>query len=178
MAPEPDPFDPYDPDLLRVPIDPAADPSAVPPAPPSRPPRHRGGEKFLKGPVPFAWLAMASRLPGKALAVGVVLWQSAGYRRCRTVRLNQSRVDEMDIPRRTTQRAVQALEHAGLVAVARVPGRALSVTLLDVPAATKLGGGKTEAGCPVPRSPIDVHPGGRPDDPTARPDADPDRTGT
>ena len=34
--------------------------------------------KFLKGPIPLYWLIAASKLPGKALAVGVVIWFRAG----------------------------------------------------------------------------------------------------
>jgi hypothetical protein len=41
-------------------------------------PRHRPGEKFLRGPIPWKWLIRAGRLPGKALQVGLLLWQAAG----------------------------------------------------------------------------------------------------
>jgi hypothetical protein len=32
-----------------------------------RPPRHRRGERFLKGPIPWPWISAAAALPGKAL---------------------------------------------------------------------------------------------------------------
>jgi hypothetical protein len=45
---------------------------------------HRRGE-FLRGPVPMAWLLSASRLPGKALVVGVWLWFRAGIEKSTTI---------------------------------------------------------------------------------------------
>ena len=44
-------------------------------------PRHRRGERFLMGPIPWMWLQIAARQPGKALHVGMVLWQLAGMKR-------------------------------------------------------------------------------------------------
>jgi hypothetical protein len=38
----------------------------------------KGCERFLKGPVPLAWLQAAARLPGRSLHVGMVLWYVAG----------------------------------------------------------------------------------------------------
>jgi hypothetical protein len=46
--------------------------------------RHRQGEKFLKGPIPWPWLERAFLLPGKALHVALLLWREAGCRRCRS----------------------------------------------------------------------------------------------
>ena len=64
------------------------DPARLTPAPTvissgreKRPPRHKPGEKFLKGPVPWQWVEAASRLPGKALAVGLAAWREAGCRK-------------------------------------------------------------------------------------------------
>ena len=36
-----------------------------------RPPRHRSGDPFIKGPIPYAWIASASRLPGSGLHVAM-----------------------------------------------------------------------------------------------------------
>ena len=116
--------DPFDPTRLE----PA--PAHLPTARPKRLPRHRPGEKFLKGPVPWRWLEQAGRLPGKALAVGLAAWQQAGCRRTRTVPLNLS---GLTVPRRTAQRGLEALECAGLVSVAHRKGRPPLVTLRDAP---------------------------------------------
>lgn len=99
-------------------------------AKPPRPPRHRPGEPFLKGPIPWAWIEAAAGLPGRALAVGLFLWHQAGCRRVRTVRLNLSRLPG-GISRQAGRRGLESLERAGLVQIDRAPGRAPTVTLLD-----------------------------------------------
>ena len=40
--------------------------------------RPRDPDRFLKGPVPWPWLMQAMALPGKALAVGLMLWLEHG----------------------------------------------------------------------------------------------------
>jgi len=52
--------DAFDPEALRV-AD--ADVSEASRRPPKRPPRHRRGEKFIKGPIPWDWV----RLPPSKL---------------------------------------------------------------------------------------------------------------
>ena len=112
------------------------DPSRLVPAPDipagreKRPPRHKPGEKFLKGPIPWRWVEVAASLRGKALAVGLVVWREAGCRNERSVPLNLS---SLGLPRRTAQRALQALEAAGLVVVEHRKGRPARVTLCDSP---------------------------------------------
>jgi hypothetical protein len=101
--------------------------------PPRRPPRHRPGEKFLKGPIPWRWVEAAAVLPGKALAVGLAVWREAGCAKARTVTVTLARLSRPGWSADTTRRAVQALERAGLVAVERLPGHALRVTLTEPP---------------------------------------------
>jgi hypothetical protein len=93
-------------------------------------PRKR--EWFLRGPVPWGWLVRAMALPGRALAVGLILWREWGCTRERAVYFSLHRAARDGIPRTTARRAIRALEGAGLVSVARKPGRGLEVTLLDV----------------------------------------------
>jgi hypothetical protein len=102
---------------------------------PKKPPRPRPGGKFLKGPVPWNWLARALRLPGKALAVGVLLWWEAGCANRATVRFHQGLRRELGLGchEDTVRRGLRALEAAGLVRVGRPSGRCLEVTLLDAP---------------------------------------------
>ncbi len=114
--------DPFDPARLERP------PSTIPTGRAARPPRHCPGERFLKGPIPWAWLEVAARLPGKALVVALVVWREAGCRNARTVPLNLS---SLGIPRRTAQRAVRSLATAGLVSVEPRAGRPPLVTLLS-----------------------------------------------
>jgi hypothetical protein len=101
---------------------------------PSKLPRHRPGEAFLKGPIPMAWLALAARLPGRALHTGLVLWYWAGITKRRVVAPSLSRAErEFGVSRTALARGLAALEHADLVSVDRRAGRKPVVTLLDAP---------------------------------------------
>src|SRR5262245_50986483 len=53
-------------------------------------PGPKPGEPFLRGPIPLWWLDKAGRLPGRVLHVAILLWQEAGCRKCRKVRVNLS----------------------------------------------------------------------------------------
>jgi hypothetical protein len=72
-------------------------------------------------------------LPGKALAVGLILWLQRGITGRCTVLFCLARATAEGIPTTTARRAARELERAGLVAIHRKPGRGLEVTILDVP---------------------------------------------
>lgn len=93
------------------------------------PPRHGPGEFFLRGPIPWVWLSRAAELPGRALAIAVVLWHYAGMTGTALVPLNLSSLP-LKIDRSSASRGIVALERAGLVRVSRRPGRKLLVTLV------------------------------------------------
>lgn len=93
------------------------------------PPRHQPGEKFLKGPIPWTWLQMAGKLRGRALQVGVLLWQKVGCERKSTIEFCLARGREMGMSVPVTRRGLRELEDAGLVTVARRPGRGLLVSI-------------------------------------------------
>src|SRR5262245_43782106 len=76
--------------------------------------RHRR-DRFLKGPVPWPWLVRAMQLPGKALAVGLILWLQRGITGGQTVLFCLARAAAEGIPTTTARRAVRRLEKAGLV---------------------------------------------------------------
>lgn len=95
-------------------------------------PRHKQGEKFLKGPIPYIWLTKAGILPGKALHVAIALWFQAGIIGKPTVKLSPKIMQELGVERRTGYRALKSLENAGLVSVERHVGRTPIVTLLDI----------------------------------------------
>jgi hypothetical protein len=97
-----------------------------------KPPRHRRGEPFLKGPIPWQWLQRALTLPGKALHVALLLWKEAGCRGSRTVPFRLARTAELGIHPDTAKRGLRALAKAGLLSVQYHPGRALEITLLDM----------------------------------------------
>jgi hypothetical protein len=120
------PPDPFDVQALQLP---GADPSALH-APPSRkPPRHRLGEKFLKGPIPWAWLERAFQLSSKALHVALLLWREAGCLRSRTIRLCLGGQLPAGLNRQSARRGLRRLASAGLVTVRQRPGCGLEVTL-------------------------------------------------
>jgi hypothetical protein len=97
-----------------------------------KPPRHKQGEKFLKGPIPWAWLAKAARQSGKALHVAVVIWFLAGIKRKRSISLSNTALKELGVDRFSKARALRALEEVGLVSVKRPPGCNPVVTIIDV----------------------------------------------
>ncbi len=86
--------------------------------------------KFLRGPVPLEWLRRAAMLPGKSLAVGIVLWFEAGCDKCLTVRITNAVGKKLGIERRSKDRGLRNLEEAGLVEVDRHRGRCPVVTIL------------------------------------------------
>jgi len=116
-----------------------------------KPPRHRQGEKFLKGPIPWEWLTEAAKQPGKAFQVGIALWFLAGIKGSRTVALSGSVLEDFGVNRYAAYRGLKVLEDAGLVSAKRHPGRNPLVTILDA------GRGKPKPMAPwTEPSPMDV----------------------
>jgi hypothetical protein len=95
------------------------------------PPRHKPGEKFLKGPIPWAWLAKAAARPGKALHVGIALWFQSAIRRTNQVPLSTIILKELGVSRHAGYRGLLELEKVGLASVIRHKGRLPLVTLRD-----------------------------------------------
>ena len=89
----------------------------------------------LYGPIPWSWWLPASRLPGKALQVGAVCWLLAGWNRSAEFELALDDRAEFGLSRFSASRGLDTLERAGLVSVARRPGRSPVVTILDATAA-------------------------------------------
>ncbi len=120
----------FDPEQLRLPSDlEAQDEVETSEKAPSKP-RIKGF--FIKGPIPWRWVLKAMALPGKALHVALLLWQRRGMAKGRAVHLCLTTTPQSGIPTRTAQRAMAALEKAGLVQVERRPGSGLNVTILNV----------------------------------------------
>lgn len=117
-------------DLNEWQLDGAAE-NSPPSSPRSAPPKRRA--PFLKGPVPLAWLAMASCLPGRALAVGVVLWFQAGLQGAHEVKLTNQTLGPFGVDRFAKRRALDALAAAGLVSVTHHRGRSPLVRLHEAP---------------------------------------------
>jgi hypothetical protein len=80
------------------------------------------------------WFDRACVLPGKALAVGMVLWYLARRSRSSTVVLTQAALTQHGISRWEKYAALNALESTGLVTVRRRGKKNPEVTVLDPPA--------------------------------------------
>ncbi len=93
-------------------------------------PKVRG--EFLKGPIPLSWLGTAAKLPGKApLAVALAIMFEVGRRRSSTITLTTAILERFGVNRKSKYRALQRLEKAGLISVARRPHKNPLVAVLD-----------------------------------------------
>jgi len=95
-------------------------------------PRHKEGELFLKGPIPWIWLSKAASLSGRAIQVALTLWLLAGIQKSKTIKLSHARLRELGVDRFAAARGLDALELAKLVSVVRANGRSPVVTLLNL----------------------------------------------
>src|SRR4051794_14233461 len=97
--------------------------------PKPEPPRPRLGETFLRGPIPWGWLAEASRLPGSGFSVAMAVWYVV-HRFRRDPRASVAELAECLGTGRTTIKAgLRGAESAGLISVRRDPGRKPVYTL-------------------------------------------------
>ena len=87
--------------------------------------------RFLKGPVPLVSLAVAARLPGKALAVYLAIVHRRDLTHEPTVTLPSTLLREFGVDRDSKARALRALDDAGLARVERTNGRAARITLRE-----------------------------------------------
>jgi hypothetical protein len=90
----------------------------------------RSSRRFIKGPIPLSWIGKAAHLPGKTLHVALALQYLAGLTKSDTVRLSAKTLDVMGVARNVKADALARLQHAGLISVHQLPGRAPVVTLL------------------------------------------------
>ena len=92
--------------------------------------RRRKKRQFIP-PVPIEWFNQACVLPGKALAVGLILRRLAKLKKTNTVVLTQAALDLHGISRWEKYDALKALEKAGLISVRHQASRNPEITLLD-----------------------------------------------
>jgi hypothetical protein len=98
-----------------------------------RPPRHQPGDPFIKGPIPYAWIASACRLPGSGLHVAMSYWFLCCRFRCEN-RWGPDKIAKgLRLSDDSVRRGLQAAELAGLLTVSREPGRKLAVSVSDLP---------------------------------------------
>jgi hypothetical protein len=84
-------------------------------------------------PVPMEWFDRACVLPGKALAVSLILWRLSKVRKTPTVVLTNAALKQHGLNRWEKYDALAALEGAGLISVRRRGTRNPEVTILDRP---------------------------------------------
>jgi hypothetical protein len=95
--------------------------------------RHRGKirERYIKGPIPLAWLGEASNLPGKAFHVGLLLWFVAGLgKTIQGLTLSGDLLSRFGVSSSAYLRALEKLEQAGLVSVSQGRGRRKRITIV------------------------------------------------
>jgi hypothetical protein len=92
--------------------------------------RPRSPEKFLKGTIPWAWLARAMPLPGKAMQVAIQIWRDMELAKSNEVSISMTGMAKIGISRFTASRGLATLEKAGLVSVFRHAGRKPQVVLV------------------------------------------------
>lgn len=96
------------------------------------PPKHKAGERFLRGPIPWPWITRAMQLGRAPLALSLVIWRLVGVQRSRTVHLTASEWECVG-ERKAVYRALDVLERAGLITVERHRGRGPMVEVCETP---------------------------------------------
>jgi hypothetical protein len=89
-------------------------------------------QKFIRGPIPFAWVQAANTLPGKAGAIAWALWFLAGVKGTRTFALTREAQALAACSRQALSRGLAAMAAVGLIAVQPRPGARTVVTILDL----------------------------------------------
>ena len=92
-------------------------------------PRHKRGERFLKGPVPWDWVVKAANISGAALTIGLAIWFIAGISNTRTIKLSNGILDELGVSRRTKYRSLKAMENAGLITISQLSGNSPEIKI-------------------------------------------------
>jgi len=86
-------------------------------------------ERFLAIRIPFAQFQSAARLPGKALAVYLLIHWRRTVTGQSTVTLPTNLLHEFGIDRNAKHRALRDLEEAGLIKVTRAAGQSAQIGL-------------------------------------------------
>jgi hypothetical protein len=82
-------------------------------------------------PIAASWFKTAIHLPGKAIAVGAIIHLEAAKRRTREIQLTGRMTSNFGITQMARQRALGALEAAGLIRVHRQFGKSPTVTIIE-----------------------------------------------
>jgi hypothetical protein len=95
-----------------------------------RQPRKTSQSYFLKGPIPLWWLTRASKLPGKATALGIALWWLRGMSKDDSFKLTGKALEAMNVSRDAATDGLRRLEVDELVSVERAKGKRPTVHII------------------------------------------------
>ncbi len=89
------------------------------------------GKQFVRGPIPMPWLERAAKLPGKALAVGLLLWFRRGFDPDGTepITVTPTRLARLGVSPKAGAAAIRRLKKAGLLTAEFGRGRCPRVML-------------------------------------------------
>ena len=96
-------------------------------------PRHGKGERFIRGPIPLAWMKLAAKCGNRSEAVALLLWYSAGFQRSNPVKLSKTILAELGVHPKTAKRALIRMAEFGLVRNEFQRGRSPLVTITTPP---------------------------------------------
>lgn len=90
----------------------------------------------------MVWLEKAAKQPGKALAVGVLIWFRFGILKKASFTLPQTLFARFGVGRKAAYHALTVLEEAGLIHADRGKGRLPRITILEIEKAASPDVGK------------------------------------
>ena len=93
--------------------------------------RHRGGSRFLKGPIPWENITVAAKLGGQGLAVYLAVHHRISLTQQPTTTLPRALLQQLGVSKDVKSRALRKLELVGVIRVERVRGRSTRVGLAN-----------------------------------------------
>ena len=88
-------------------------------------------KKFIKGPIPLAWLDPVLLKGGRVLNVALAIWYQVGMRKKRTITLPRTTTRLFRVTRNNVWRALRYMEEVRLIFVLRRKGKLSHITVLD-----------------------------------------------
>lgn len=94
--------------------------------------------KFIRGPIPLAWMTKAAQLPGNAAMLGLAAWWRCGLTGNNTVAITSAHAMRFGVKSRSGRRdALNRLAEANLITVEYSTNASPQVTILGVDAHRK-----------------------------------------
>ncbi|WP_169973113.1 hypothetical protein [Tautonia rosea] len=136
-------LDPFDPQRLRLPDERIGR---------AGPPRHAEGEPFLRGPIPYGWVACAAMLPGPGFSLAMLCRFLRDRFPARPKRFTMAEYAAgVGASVWTVRRSFREAERAGLILVDQKSGRKPTVAIID-PTEAETDSGRPPLYGPVPWS--------------------------